>query len=429
MKNITQLAIAREKKISPLMKKVARYEGVEPEFIRRGLEEGKIVIPSNRLRGLGMPRAIGRGLKTKINANIGTSIKHVNLKREILKLKTACSYGADTIMDLSTGGDLTEIRRALIKRCSLPFGTVPIYQAAIGTARRKKAITRMTIDDILDVIRLQAEDGVDFMTIHAGLTISALKKLKKEGRVLDVVSRGGAFLVTWMISNKKENLLYEHFDEILEIARKYDVTLSLGDALRPGSISDSTDRAQIQELIILGELAARARKKDVQVIIEGPGHMPIDEIEANVILEKQLCNNAPFYVLGPLVTDIASGYDHIAGAIGGAVAGAYGADFLCYVTPSEHLRLPSAKDVKEGVIASRIAAHAADIVKGIKGAVSLDKEMSKARKKRNWKKQISLSVDSKKAYDLRKSSKPDIYDVCTMCGKYCAIKLVDEFLE
>ncbi len=429
MKNITQLTIAREKKISPLMRKVARYEGVVPEFIRRGIEMGEIVIPSNRLRILKKPCAIGRGLATKVNANIGTSIKHVNLKSEILKLKTARSYGADTVMDLSTGGDLTKIRRTLIKHCDLPFGTVPIYEAAIKVARRKKAITKMTIDDILDVICLQAEDGVDFMTIHAGLTFRALENLKGEKRILDVVSRGGAFLVTWMISNGKENMFYEHFDEILKIARRYDITLSLGDALRPGSILDSTDSAQIEELIVLGKLAARARKKDVQVIIEGPGHMRMDEIEANVILEKRLCHNAPFYVLGPLVTDIASGYDHIAGAIGGAMAAAYGADFLCYVTASEHLCLPNAEDVKEGVIASRIAAHAADLVKGVKNAACVDRDMSKARKRRNWKKQISLSIDSKKAYDLRKLSKPDIYDVCSMCGKYCAIKLVDKFLK
>ncbi len=429
MKNITQLTIAREKKISPLMRKVAGYEGVAPEFIRRGIEKGEIVIPSNRLRILKKPCAIGRGLATKVNANIGTSVRHVNLKSEILKLKTARSYRADTVMDLSTGGDLTKIRRTLIKHCGLPFGTVPIYEAAIGVARRKKAITKMTIDDILDAICLQAEDGVDFMTIHAGLTLRALENLKGQKRILDVVSRGGAFLVTWMISNRKENMLYEHFDEILKIARRYDITLSLGDALRPGSISDSTDSAQIEELIVLGKLAARARKKEVQVIIEGPGHMRMNEIEANVILEKKLCNNAPFYVLGPLVTDIASGYDHIAGAIGGAMAAAYGADFLCYVTASEHLCLPSTEDVKEGVIASRIAAHAADLVKGVKGAACVDKDMSKARKRRNWKKQISLSIDSKKAYGLRKSSKPDIRDVCTMCGKYCAIKLVDKFLK
>ena len=429
MKNITQLTIARRKKISPLMRKVARCEGVEAEFIRRGLAAGEIVIPSNRLKILKKPSAIGRGLRTKVNANIGTSISHVNLKKEILKLKTACNCGADAVMDLSTGGDLTKIRHALIRCCGVPFGTVPIYEAAIRVARYKKAITRMTIDDVLDVIRLQAEDGVDFMTIHAGLTLRALENLKGQKRILDIVSRGGAFLVTWMVSNKKENFLYEYFDEILEIARRYDVTLSLGDGLRPGSLSDSTDRAQIEELIVLGELAARARKKEVQVIIEGPGHMRMDEIEANVILEKKLCHNAPFYVLGPLVTDIASGYDHIAGAIGGAIAAAYGADFLCYVTRSEHLRLPDAEDVKEGVIASRIAAHAADIVKSVKNAAAIDREMSKARKERNWKKQISLSIDSKKAYDLRKSSKPDIYDVCTMCGKYCAIKLVDKFLK
>jgi phosphomethylpyrimidine synthase len=426
---MTQLTIAKQKKISPLVRKVARLEAVEPEFIRKGLESGEIVIPCNRFRNLSKPCAIGKGLRTKVNANIGTSISHVNLKEEISKLKTASSYGADTIMDLSTGGDLKQIRRSLIKSCGMPFGTVPIYEAAIGTIRRKKALIKMTIDDILDVIQSQAEDGVDFMTIHAGLTLSAIKRLKEGKRVLDVVSRGGAFLVTWIISNKKENPLYEHFDEIVEIARKYDITLSLGDGMRPGSISDGTDAAQLQELIILGELARKARQKGVQVIIEGPGHLRMDEIEANVVLEKRLCNNAPFYVLGPLVTDIAPGYDHIAGAIGGAVAASYGADFLCYVTPSEHLRLPDPQDVKEGVVASRIAAHAADIVKGIKGAAFCDLVMSKARKKRDWKKQISLSIDKEKSSHLRRSSKPDIYDVCTMCGKYCAIKIIEKFLK
>lgn len=411
------------------MKKVARDENLEPEFIRRGIEAGNIVIPCNRNRILQKPCAIGKGLKTKINVNIGTSVNRINLKEEIAKLKIACDYGADTIMDLSTGGELPKIRKTLIKSCRLPFGTVPIYEAAIKSASEKKTITKMNIDDILDAIRSQASDGVDFMTIHAGLTLDTIKRLKAEDRILNVVSRGGAFLVTWMIANKKENPFYEYFDEILKIAYDYDITLSLGDGMRPGSVADGTDRVQLQELIILGELAAAAQRKGVQVIIEGPGHLRLDEIKANVVLQKRLCNDAPFYVLGPLVTDVACGYDHIAGAIGGAVAASYGADFLCYVTPSEHLRLPTVEDVKEGVIASRIAAHAADIVKGVKGAISSDIEMSRARKKRDWKRQIALSIDKEKSHALRKSSKPDIDDVCTMCGKYCSIKLVEEFLK
>ncbi|MFH1856160.1 MAG: phosphomethylpyrimidine synthase ThiC [Candidatus Omnitrophota bacterium] len=426
---MTQLSVSRNKTITPLMKKTAEYEGVEPEFIRKGIEDGNIVIPSNAKRTLKNPRAVGKGLKTKINANIGTSFNQVNLKEEILKLETALKYGADAVMDLSTGGNIAEIRSALIKDCTVPFGTVPIYEAAIKAVNKKKAIVKMDIDDILEAIKNQAEDGVDFMTIHAGLTLFAVERLKGEKRILDVVSRGGAFLVTWMIANKKENPFYEYFDEILKIAYKYDITLSLGDGLRPGSILDGTDRAQVQELIILGELADKARNKDVQVIIEGPGHVRMDEIEANIILQKKLCKEAPFYVLGPLVTDIVPGYDHIVGAIGGAIAAGHGADFLCYVTPSEHLRLPSVEDVKAGVMASRIAAHAADIVKGVKGAIALDEQMSKARKKRDWDKQIALSLDGDKTLCLRKSSKPDEEDVCTMCGKYCAIKVVDEYLR
>lgn len=411
------------------MKKAARYEGVSPEFMREGIVCGEIVIPSNRGRSLKKPCAIGRGLRTKINANIGTSVNNVDLKQELLKLRTACEYGADAVMDLSTAGDLPGIRRVLMKHCEVPFGTVPIYEAAIRAISRSKAIVKMNIDDILEVVRLQAEDGVDFMTIHAGLTRSTIERLRGQKRVLDIVSRGGAFLATWMISNNKENPFYEYFDEILKIAYEYDITLSLGDGMRPGAISDGTDRAQLQELIILGELAQRAQESNVQVIIEGPGHLRMDEIEANILLQKRLCKGAPFYVLGPLVTDIAAGYDHIAGAIGGAIAASCGADFLCYVTPSEHLRLPTPEDVKEGVMASRIAAHAADITKGIKGSLRQDREMSKARRKRDWKKQISLSIDARKSSDLRKSSNPEVEDVCTMCGNYCAIKITERYLK
>lgn len=427
---MTQLSLAKKKKISPLMKKAAKTENVRAEFLRQGMEKGEIVIPVSRLRrDLACPCAIGRGLRTKINANIGTSQNHINIREEISKLKTALCFGAHAIMDLSTGGNLRKIRKSLLKQCRVPFGTVPIYEAAVETVKRKKAVTKMTIDDILRAITSQAEDGVDFMTIHAGLTLETVRRLKEKKRILDIVSRGGAFLATWMIANKKENLFYEHFDEILEIARNYDITLSLGDGMRPGSIIDGSDCTQFQELLFLSELADRAYKKDVQVIIEGPGHLRLNEIEANVILQKKVCQNAPFYVLGPLVTDIAAGYDHIAGAIGGAVAAAYGADFLCYVTASEHLRLPAPEDVKEAVIASRIAAHAGDIAKGIKDAEKIDEEMSKARKNRDWKKQISLSLDKKKSFALRKSSRPDVYDVCTMCGRYCAIKLVERYLK
>jgi len=332
-------------------------------------------------------------------------------------------------MDLSVGGNLKKIRKEVIRNSPIPIGTVPIYEIAVNASRKKGNFLKFGIDDILDTLQLQAEEGIDFFTIHAGVTRKSLNTLKKNKRILDIVSRGGAILANWIIVHKKENPFYEYFDKILDIAYKYDVTISLGDGLRPGSILDATDKAQIAELKILGQLASYAKKRNVQVMIEGPGHVPLDQIKKNVILEKEICYGAPFYCLGPLVTDIAAGYDHISSAIGGALAASYGADFLCYVTPSEHLRHPSIDDVREGVIASRIAAHAADIVKGIKKALEWDKSMSEARKIRDWKKQIELSIDPDKASLYRTSSKPQILDVCTMCGKYCSIKLMEKCLR
>jgi phosphomethylpyrimidine synthase len=329
-------------------------------------------------------------------------------------------------MDLSTGGNIDDVRREIIRHSTVPIGTVPIYQAAIETVGRKKAMVEMTVDDIFAVIERQAEDGIDFITVHCGLTREAARRLKKEGRLMDVVSRGGAFTIEWMAYNKKENPLYEYYDRLLELARSYDLTLSLGDGMRPGSIADATDRAQVQELIVLGELAQRALEKDVQVMIEGPGHVPINQIETNILLQKQLCHGAPFYVLGPLVTDAAPGYDHITSAIGGALAASYGADFLCYVTPSEHLRLPTIEDVREGVIASKIAAHAGDIAKGVKGAMERDIAMSRCRKNLDWKGQIEASLDPVKAKALRDSRTPAEDDVCTMCGEFCAIKILNK---
>lgn len=425
---MTLLSKAGSGKITKEMKIIAKKEGVDSEYIRKSIAEGVIVIPYNKKhKSLEVLSGIGRGLRTKVNANIGTSPEHVSLEKEIEKLDVAIKAGTDTVMDLSIGGDIDKIRRAIIDKSPVPVGTVPIYQAAIEFAKRK-GIVNMTEDYIFDVIEKQAEDGVDFMTVHCGVTREAINRLRNQGRVLDIVSRGGAFLVEWMIYNKKENPLFENYDRLLEIAKKYDVTLSLGDGLRPGCLADATDRGQIQETVILGELAERALKEGVQVIIEGPGHMPIDQIEANVLLEKKICGGAPFYVLGPLVTDISPGYDHIAGAIGGALAGYWGADYLCYLTPSEHLRLPTVDDVREGVIITRIAAHAADIAKGTKGALGKDIEMARARKNLDWEKQISLSIDPEKARQYRKESKISS-DKCTMCGKYCAIDIINKYFR
>ncbi|MEA3328414.1 MAG: phosphomethylpyrimidine synthase ThiC [Candidatus Omnitrophota bacterium] len=426
---MTQIESARKKKITPLMRKIARLEKLDPEYIRSGTAEGKIVIPSNINRRLSRPCGIGKGLRTKVNTNIGTSAEHVSLKEEVEKLKVSLEANTDTVMDLSTGGDIVKICKEIIKNSPVPLGTVPIYEAAIKTVKKRKMIVKMEEEDIFSAIESQAKNGVDFMTIHAGITSETLDRIKKGPRLINIVSRGGAFLATWMLYNKKENPLYEKFDRVLDIARRYDITLSLGDGMRPGSIADSTDRAQIQELVLLGQLTRQAQDKGVQVMIEGPGHIPLNEIETNVILQKKISNQAPFYVLGPLVTDIAMGYDHINAAIGGAIAAGFGADFLCYVTPSEHIRLPSADDVKQGVIATRIAAHAGDIAKGIKGSLAKDLAISRARKRRNWKKQIELSIDPGYSQKLRQESEPKISDVCTMCGEYCAIKVVEKFFN
>jgi len=423
----TQLAKARRGEVTPEMEAVARAEEIDSQTLMEGVAQGKIVIPANkRRRGL-RPIGIGEGLTVKINANIGTSSDHADPAEELQKLEAAIEAGADTVMDLSTGGDIDAIRKLILERSPLPVGTVPIYQAAIEVAQRKGGIVQMTADDIFDVIERHATDGVDFITVHCGVTLSSLERLKAQGRITDIVSRGGAFLATWMIYNERENPLYEDFDRLLEIAQQHDVTLSLGDGLRPGCLADATDRPQIQELLLLGELAERAWEEEVQVMIEGPGHVPLDQIETNIRLEKKLCNGAPFYVLGPLVTDVAPGYDHIVCAIGGALAAYHGADFLCYVTPAEHLKLPTPEDVREGVIATRIAGHAADVARGLAKARTWDDEIARARKALDWEKQIQLSIDPAKAAQYRAESKPQTEEVCTMCGKFCAIKMVREF--
>lgn len=423
---MTQLEAAKNKKLTKKMRFVANREGVSPEFIREGLSRGTIVIPSNVNRNIPKYCAIGKGLKTKINANIGSSLGYEDVKLEIKKLKIAVDAGADTVMDLSTGRNLKKIRRLILEKSTVPVGTVPIYEIVADKRNLASDIGEVTIDDILRCLENQAKEGVDFFTIHCGVTREALRKLQKEKRLLDVVSRGGAFMAQWIVKTGEENPFYEYYNEILEIARDYDITLSLGDGMRPGCIKDATDKAQITELITLGELAKRAKKYGVQVMIEGPGHIPIHQIKENVEMEKSLCGDAPFYVLGPIVTDIAPGYDHITSAIGGAIAAASGADFLCYVTPSEHLRLPTLDDVREGIIAAKIAAHAADIAKGVKGAMDMDNAISLARKKRDWVKQIELSIDPEKAKRYRESSPPALKDVCTMCDEYCSIKLFDE---
>jgi len=426
---MTQLEQARKGLITDAMKWVAQKEKVSPEILRNRVAEGAVVIPANINHTDLDPVGIGKGLTIKVNANIGTSRDHVDLAEEILKLSVAIDAKADTVMDLSTGGDIPNIQRAILKESSLPVGTVPIYQAAVETAKKTGGIIHLTRDLLFEAVEAQAEEGVDFMTIHCGVTLAALERLRLQKRTTDIVSRGGAFLATWMLHHQKENPFFDDFDRLLSIARQYDITLSLGDGLRPGSLADATDRAQIHELLTLGELTQRAWEAGVQIIIEGPGHIPLHEVEANVVLQKKLCQGAPFYVLGPLVTDIAAGYDHIACAIGGAVAGMAGADFLCYVTPAEHLKLPSPEDVREGVIASRIAAHAADIARGHQGSMAWDVEMSKARKALDWNRQTSLSIDPLKAKTYRASSKPSSNEVCTMCGEFCAIKIVRDYFR
>jgi len=424
---MTQLELAREGIISSQMELVAQYEGIEAEFIRHGVARGTIVIPANIKHTNLVPCGIGQGLKTKVNANIGTSSDFGNLDTELEKLRVAIDYGADTVMDLSTGGDISAIRRAIIASSSLPIGTVPIYQAGIEVMDRRGAIVKMTVDDLFGVIEEHAKDGVDFITVHCGVTQSAIARLKQQGRVADVVSRGGAFLIGWILHNEQENPLYEHYDRLLELAKEFDVTLSLGDGMRPGCLADATDRAQVEELLIAGELVQRAQQAGVQVMVEGPGHLPLNQIETNVHLQKAICKGAPFYVLGPLVTDVAAGYDHITGAIGGAIAAAAGTDFLCYVTPAEHLSLPDPDDVKQGVIASRIAAHAADIVKGVKDAEQWDMKMSVARKKLDWEEQARLSLDPERSRQVH-STHTTAGAACSMCGEFCAMALMEEFL-
>jgi phosphomethylpyrimidine synthase len=423
MRNLEK-EIAKKGIISQAVKKISEVEGVSPEEISKKVADGRIVILKHKNRYLG----IGESLRTKINANIGTSPDVCDINFEIKKLKAAEKYGTDTVMDLSIGGDIDEIRRKIIKESNVPVGTVPIYEAAIESIREKGGIVKMDGEKIFKVIEKHAEDGVSFITVHCGVNLKAIERLRKNPRKSLVVSRGGAFLISWMVTNEKENPLYKNFDRLIEIAKKYDLVLSLGDGLRPGGLIDSTDSSQIEELLTLGELTKYAWDENVQIIIEGPGHIPINEIEANVLLEKKICNGAPFYVLGPIVCDIAPGYDHITSAIGGAIAAWKGADFLCYVTPSEHLSLPGIEEVIEGVIAAKIAAHAGDIGKGIKKEIEKDYLMDILRAKRNWKKEKEIAIDKEKFEKLRNKFPLKEKDVCTMCGEFCAIKMVEKYL-
>jgi phosphomethylpyrimidine synthase len=425
---MTRIELAKKGIITDEMKTVASAEGVSAEKLASDIAGGVTVITRNNLHDI-KPLGIGRGLRTKINANIGTSKDKVSHDEEMMKLDALVKYGADAVMDLSTGGDIKGLRNAIMKKSPVAVGTVPIYETIVQTVEKQGHIAKMNPDDLFAVIEDHAKEGVDFVTVHCGITLKAIERLREDRRILDVVSRGGAFLLEWMIYNDRENPLYEQYDRLIEIAKKYDLTLSLGDGFRPGCLADATDRSQIEELVTLGELRDRAIEAGVQAIIEGPGHVPLNQVELNIKMQKEICKGAPFYVLGPLVTDCGMGYDHITAAIGGAIAGASGADFLCYVTPSEHIRLPDIDDVIEGVIASKIAAHAADIAKGIPSAIERDKKMARYRKNLDWEGQMSMSFNPDKVRHLRGEVPPTMNEVCSMCGELCAIKTVERALN
>lgn len=422
----TQMDAARKGILTKEMETVAKEEQLDVKELIRLAAEGKVVIPANKLHRCLKPHGIGSMLKTKINVNLGTSRDCKDLDMEFKKVNDAVDMGAESIMDLSSYGDTRAFRRKLTSECPAIIGTVPIYDAVVYYHKPLKDITSK---EWIDIVKIHAMDGVDFMTIHVGINQSTAKRFKENKRLTNIVSRGGSIIFAWMEMTGQENPFYEHYDEILAVCREYDVTMSLGDACRPGCIEDASDIAQMEELVTLGELTRRAWEKDVQVIVEGPGHMPLNQIEANMKLQQTICKGAPFYVLGPLVTDIAPGYDHITAAIGGAVAASHGASFLCYVTPAEHLRLPDVNDVREGIIASKIAAHAADIAKGVKGARDWDYQMSMARKQLDWEAMFGLSLDPDKARAYRASSRPEKEDTCSMCGNFCAVKNMNRIME
>lgn len=411
--------------LTPEIETVAKEEGIDPEKLRKLVSTGRVVIPCNPKHSPKL-MGVGEGLKIKVNSNLGSSPDHIDMDEELEKANVSIKYGADTLMDLSTGGDIDEIRRRILKEIDIPLGSVPIYQAGL-IAVRKGSLLDMNEDDMFNGVEKHAKDGVDFMTVHCGVTKEGARLLRDSGRKLGVISRGGSWLVSWILHHDMENPLYSNYDYLLEMAKEYDFTISLGDGLRPGCIADATDAPQLHELIVLGELVKRAREADVQTMVEGPGHVPLNQIEANVQMEKSVCDGAPFYVLGPLPTDIAAGYDHLAGAIGGALAGYYGADFLCYMTPAEHISLPTVEDVKEGVIGTKIAAHVADLALG--RGWEKDLKMAEARKALDWEEMFKLVFDPEGAREKRKKMSPKLEDSCSMCGDVCAIRLANELVK
>lgn len=424
---MTQFSVAKQGKTTVQMKHVAKSEKIAVDVVRRGIAAGRIVIPYNPVHAPSS-LGIGKGLRVKVNANIGTSREYCNLNEEVEKAKVAVAAGAHAVMDLSTGGDLDAIRRRLLKTVPVPFGTVPIYQAGIEAIEKRGSIVDMTADDMFSMVEHQAKQGVDFVVVHVGITKVSVERLRKQKRVIPMVSRGGSFHMSWILHHDQENPFYQDFESLLEIAKRYDVTLSLGDGMRSGALADSNDRAKFQELLIIGELVEKARKFGVQTMVEGPGHMPLSDIQANIQVMKTVTNEAPYFVLGPLVTDIAPGYDHFVGGIGGAFAGFCGADFLCYVTPAEHLCLPDKQDVRDGVIATRIAAHAADLARGIDRDV--DVSFSAARENLDWEKMFKLCIDPTRAKEYRANRSPsEDTNACSMCGNLCALEMVKKYLK
>ena len=426
MNYTTQMDAARKGILTKELLAVAQKEQMEPEKLVKLVAAGQVVIPANKCHTCLDPNGIGSALRTKINVNLGTSRDLNDLDMELQKVNDAVAMGAESIMDLSSFGDTQKFRRKLTAECPAIIGTVPIYDAVVYY---HKPLREITSEEWLQIAEMHAKDGVDFLTIHVGINKNPAERFKKMKRLTNIVSRGGSIIFAWMEMTGQENPFYEHFDRLLDICQEYDVTLSLGDACRPGCLEDATDVSQLEELLTLGELTRRAWEKNVQVMIEGPGHMPLDQIAANMKIQQSVCKGAPFYVLGPLVTDVAPGYDHITAAIGGAIAASAGASFLCYVTPAEHLRLPNRDDVKEGIIASRIAAHAADIAKGIPGAKEWDRKMAQARARLDWEEQFSLAIDPEKARRYRAESKPEKEDTCSMCGNFCAVKNMNRILS
>ncbi len=428
MKRKTLIEELRAGMLPPFVAEVAEEEGISSDEVAQAVARGTAVIPCNLVRDMERPCLIGGGSRTKVNANIGTSSDYAGIDEELAKLRAAVEAGTDAVMDLSTGGPIDRVREAVVASSPVPVGTVPIYQAAVRAMEERGSIVAMTAGDMFRAVEDHCASGVDFITVHCGVTAKVLETLKANPRVADIVSRGGAFLAGWVLHNGEENPLYEEFDRLLEIARRYEVTLSLGDGLRPGCIEDATDAAQVAELVVLGGLVRRCREAGVQCMVEGPGHIPLHQVEANVRLAKGITGGAPFYVLGPLVTDVAAGYDHVAAAIGGALAALAGADFLCYVTPREHLGLPTADDVREGVVVTRIAAHAADVARGVPGAREWDERMSRARKALDWETQLGMALDPRKSRRLFGERQVKGEKACTMCGDFCAMRFISEYL-